>query len=242
MDSGTAFSSEYDLQIISYVDVACLTLLTYDTLLNLSQEHRHIWKAKWGLIKCLYLWSRYGSFVDTTIAVLRRVDINVNLDPFLCNTLSTFDTIFGGFGIGITEIILMVRTYALYEGSKRLLGFFSALWLSLSAVCIWAVINWVESDKLALVPKISCDVRSSSNIPLVCFISLLAGETVIVLLTLWKGLRTFSVTGSVLSSSHIARSFYRDGIMFYLIMLLVWIVVVVIQSVAHVISCLFSCA
>ncbi|KAJ6542767.1 hypothetical protein B0H19DRAFT_1171821 [Mycena capillaripes] len=65
--------------------VACLTLLVGDTLLNFSREvcttflfrrnsnvhqHRHIWKSKWSLIKCLYLWSRYGTFLDTTLAAL----------------------------------------------------------------------------------------------------------------------------------------------------------------------------
>jgi len=231
MDSGPAF----DLQLLSYVDVACLALLTYDTLLNVSLEYRHIWKSKWGFIKCLYLWSRYGTFLDTTVAVLSRLDMNIG--PSSCNTFSKFNTIFAGFGIGITEIILMTRTYALYGRPKKLLAFFMILWLSIGGVCTWAVINLTSSNP-APSPFISCALDTSSNVllvsnvGLVCYISLLAGETVIVLLTFWKGLRTFQLAGSASRSSHLVVSFYLDGIMFYLIMLLIFVVVVVLQNTA----------
>ncbi|KAF7345056.1 hypothetical protein MVEN_01668900 [Mycena venus] len=227
MDS---LAAESDLRIISYVEVGCLALLTYDTLLNLDLEYRHIWSSKWGLIKCLYLWSRYGTFFDTSLAVLKRIDRDINLDPLKCNTLSKFITIFSGFGIGITEIILMTRTYALYGRSKKVLVFFMILWLSIGGFSIWAVINWMESVQVDPLPGISCDLYNSNDILLLCYIALLAGETVIVLLTLWKGFHTFYLVGSDAQYSHLITSFYRDGIMFYLVMLLTFIVVVVLQK------------
>jgi len=109
--------------------VACLTLLTYDTVLNIDREYRHVWRSKWGLIKCLYLWTRYSTFIDTVFAVQKRS--NWNLDPSTCSAYTTFDTIFAGFGIGVTEIILMVCTYALYGRSKKLLRFFFIMWIAI---------------------------------------------------------------------------------------------------------------
>ncbi|KAJ7863251.1 hypothetical protein B0H13DRAFT_2070682 [Mycena leptocephala] len=231
----SSLNSEYDLRVASYVVVAFLTILIYDTLLNLGLEYHHIWKSKWGLIKCLYLWSRYGTFFDTILNVIRRLDMSVNLNPSSCTTLLKIITIFSGIGISIAEskpnivpnllfersetVILMTRTYAIYGRSKKLLGFFIIMWLSIGGVATWAVINWTDSFKLPPESHTSCDLVSSSNTLLVCLVSLLAGETIIVLLTLWKGFRTFSLGGSALRSSRLVISFYRDGIMFYLAML-----------------------
>ncbi|KAJ7176899.1 hypothetical protein C8R46DRAFT_1213470 [Mycena filopes] len=118
-------SSEYELQLVVYLDVASLTLLTYDTLLNASQEYQHIWNSKWSLIECLYLWSRYGTFVDTTISVLKRRDFDLDLAS--CASITSFYNLFSGFGILTTEVILMIRTYALYGHPKKLIVFFSLL-------------------------------------------------------------------------------------------------------------------
>ncbi|KAJ7819505.1 hypothetical protein B0H13DRAFT_2131460, partial [Mycena leptocephala] len=223
--TASSLNSEYDLRVVSI----------YDTLLNVGRECRLLMavssylESKWGLIKCLYLWSRYGTFVDTILNVTRRLDMRVNLNPSSCTTLSKIVTIFAGLGIGIAEIILMTRTYAIYGRSKKLLGFFIIMWLSFGGVALWAVINWTDSFKLPEAHT-SCDLESSNNILLVCLVSILAGETVIVLLTLWKGFRTCSLGGSALRSSRLVISFYRDGIMFYLVMLLILILAVVFQA------------
>ncbi|KAJ6562812.1 hypothetical protein DFH09DRAFT_1159676 [Mycena vulgaris] len=128
----------------------------------------------------------------------------------------------------------MVRTYALYGRSKKLLVFFLILWLSLGGFNTWAVIKWSDSfhAEVPLNAITSCNLSSSSNIGLVCSISLLVGETVIVLLTLWKGLYTFSLSGAIFRHSGLVTSFYRDGILFYLVMLLIFIVDVALQCVA----------
>ncbi|KAJ7875272.1 hypothetical protein B0H14DRAFT_2715884 [Mycena olivaceomarginata] len=211
------------------IAVACLALLTYDTLLNVDMEYRHIWKSKGSLIKCLYLWSRYATFLDVTLEAL----------------------IYSTFGIGITEIILMVRTYALYGRSKKLLGFFLIMWLSIVGFCTWAAINWSQSVIVDLSPKISCDLYSSSNVLLACFIALLAAETVIVGLTVWKAIqisRTLSAVSRLVSSKEISvcqpgvsaalksqrlvTSFYRDGRSRYPIHPITLIFVVVLRGVA----------
>ncbi|KAK7029868.1 hypothetical protein R3P38DRAFT_885404 [Favolaschia claudopus] len=120
----------------SYMNVAFLTVLVYDTALNLDVEHRYIWKSKWSSIKCLYLWTGYAPFVDMTVAVIRHVDLAINLDPSACLKTSQFVTIFSGTGICIAEIILMIRTYALYESFKKILVFFATMWLVMGRFCL----------------------------------------------------------------------------------------------------------
>ncbi|KAJ7657855.1 hypothetical protein DFH06DRAFT_1197308 [Mycena polygramma] len=231
MDFLTPSSS--DLQLDSYIHVACMALLVYDTVLNLDQECCHVWKSKWGVIKCLYLWTRYGTFIDTALALEKRV--NVHIGRSSCRTVTNFDTMFAALGIGIAEIIMMIRTYALYERSKKLLAFFSIMWLAIGGVDIWVVIQWTNSVPPATntdAPAVlECDLDGSSNIGLVCYISLLAGETVVVLLTVLKGFRTCSLTGEVSRPLRLITTFYRDGIMFYLVMLLTFIVAIILQNV-----------
>jgi len=207
-----------DLQVVSYVKAGFLALLVYDTLLEINQEYLHIWKARWTLIKCLYLWTRYTPFITTIISLVLAIQQNSST----CNT-PMFTIIFSGFGIGITELILMVRTYTLYDRSKKLLVFFFLMWFSVSGVSFWAVTKWTSGGDranpaapLVTSPEIniaSCFSYNSSGIGigLVCYLSLLVGEAVIILLTLWKLWRRFPH-----QQTGLFTSLYRDGVWFYL--------------------------
>ncbi|KAJ7717561.1 hypothetical protein B0H16DRAFT_1610758 [Mycena metata] len=226
----------FDLRLVSFIDVASLTLLVYDTILNAGQEHRYIWKSKWTLVKCLYLWSRYAAFIDTTLAVLKRIYLNTNLST--CNIIAEFDTIFAGFGIALTEVILMVRTYALYGKSRKLLLVFAIMWLAVGAVSTWVVIHYYSLSNSATstsgTPSITlCELGRSSDMFLVCYCLLLFGETVIVILTLCKAVHTLARNRGY-QFSHLMVAFYRDGIIFYVTMLLIFIFAVVFQIVGAV--------
>ncbi|KAJ7778498.1 hypothetical protein B0H16DRAFT_888843 [Mycena metata] len=115
MDSAT-IDYLYGLQIVSYFDAAFFTFLTWDTVANFGNEYAYIWRSPSSFIKFLYLWTRYGTFFDTLLPILRW---NVAIGASSCLIVSKFQGIFTAFGIAITEAILMVRTYALYERSKN---------------------------------------------------------------------------------------------------------------------------
>ncbi|KAJ6482886.1 hypothetical protein C8R47DRAFT_1133019 [Mycena vitilis] len=200
-------------ELDAYVHVACITLLIYDTVLNLDVERRHIWKTKWGVVKCLYLWTRYGAFIDTAMALEKRV--NLHTDQSSCRIFTDFDTIFGGLGIAVAEVIMMIRTYALYGGSRKLVVFFATMMLVMGGVNIWAAILWTNSASppthKGVLAVVECDSDGSSNIGLVCYISLLVGETVVVLLTVWKCFSALSSFSGASGSFRLINSFYRDA-------------------------------
>jgi len=199
-----------DIQVVYYIKLAFLALLVYDTLLQLNEEYLHVWKSRWTLIKCLYLWTRYSTFVGAAGPLIHAAYVS----PLTCDGVTTFTTIFSGFGIGVTEMILMVRTYTLYERSKKLLAFFILLWFSVGGIAFWAITKWTTSNSFFSSGS-SCYVSTSSSISigLVCYFALLVGESTIVLLTLWKVLRKFS------QQSGLLRSMYCDGVWFYLVLL-----------------------
>ncbi|KAJ7760876.1 hypothetical protein DFH07DRAFT_816050 [Mycena maculata] len=222
MDDGLG-STGYDLQLLSSVDVGMLTALTYDTLLNIDQEYRFVWKYPWSPIKWLYLWARYSPFIDTALGVHIRTQLFV--DPTTCHIVTSFVRIFAVLGTIITEMILTIRTYALYEKSLSLLIFLAAMWLAIGGLNIWALVKWTTSlGPVALSPAGSCFLDSPTNIGTVCYFSLLFGETVVVLLTVWKGIRTFWLSRSAYRHSQLMINFYRDGIMFYLAIFVILVV------------------
>jgi len=205
----------YELQAVSFVKVACLALLTYDSFLLLSHEISYIWFSKWGVAKVLYLITRYLPFIDTTLAVKEMLHpVNTTMS---CNQSMTFITIYAGVGIGISDLILMMRTYVMFNNSRKVLGIFAFLWIVIGAVNIWAVINWTQVQAPFNIPGVpSCFLAGESNFGLICYISLLATETVVVALTLWKGFQNYLLMGFSEATSKLIVNFYRDGVLFYL--------------------------
>ncbi|KAJ7628500.1 hypothetical protein FB45DRAFT_918423 [Roridomyces roridus] len=221
----------YDLQLVVYIQVAFSALLIYDTLLNINQELEHIWASRWSIIKCLYLWTRYSTFLDTAFLIAKHFDLA--LAPS-CSRITNFDTIFAGLGIGFAEGILMVRTYALYNRSRKLLFFFIFMWTCIIGVNVWPVVKWSDHpDDTSIPPPLpACNPESSNDIILVSYGTLLFSETIIVLLTLWKGFYTFR-NGLYVRQSQLITTFYRDGLFWYLAMQAVFIVNVVFQTTAR---------
>ncbi|KAF7341257.1 hypothetical protein MVEN_01861400 [Mycena venus] len=228
MDAGLN-TPVYDFQLVSRVDGGMLTALTYDTLLNVDQEYRLVWKMPWSPVKCLYLWSRYGTFVDTALAVHIRTQLFV--DPTTCHLVTSFIRIFAVIGSIITELILTIRTYALYERSSRLLIFLAVMWLAIGGVNIWALVLWTGSlSQVAGSPPNSCNLDSPQNMGVVIYASLLVGETVVFALTVWKGLSTFWLSRSIYRHSQLVTTFYRDGILFYLAIFVILMVDVSLET------------
>ncbi|THV04355.1 hypothetical protein K435DRAFT_202205 [Dendrothele bispora CBS 962.96] len=200
------------LQSVSYVKVSCLALLIYDIVIKLDSEFQHIWSANWTYIKILYLFTRYLPLIDTSITF--RIWINV--DGQSCNVFETVVTILAALGIGVAEIILMARTYALYNCSKKILIVFISLWLVFAAVVAWSVSTW-SSPRIPAGGGIQCNFGSSSSSGLGNYLTLMVSETLVVLLTIWRAVSLFYRDG--IKPTSLLRSFYRDGIFYYISLL-----------------------
>ncbi|KAF7364281.1 hypothetical protein MSAN_01088000 [Mycena sanguinolenta] len=213
----------YDLQLVSRIDVGMLTVLTYDTLLNVDQEYRLVWQSPWSIVKFLYLFARYSPFVDGALGVHIRTQLGIT--PETCHIMTGFARIFAVLGTIITELILTVRTYALYEQSLSLLSFLAVMWLAITGVNIWALVQWTGSlIPVSMSTANSCNLDSHQNIGITIYASILAGETIIVLLTAWKGLHTFWLSRSIYRHSQLITTFYRDGLLFYLAIFVILVV------------------
>ncbi|KAJ3773599.1 hypothetical protein FB446DRAFT_732125 [Lentinula raphanica] len=197
-----------ELQIVAYVTVSFLALFIYDWFISLTQEVVHIWHSRWGVIKILYFWTRYVPFIVMIIAAQERISS-------MCNH-QTLTTVFAGFIIGISDLILMLRTYSIFNKSRRVLAVICLSWIVLSAIATWAVFRFSsESFSSDSSTTNSCFVPQRSKAVLIAFFALLGGECVTSLLTAWKTLDIYrkSHFGQALST------IYHEGLFYYFMIL-----------------------
>ncbi|KAF9068989.1 hypothetical protein BDP27DRAFT_1326248 [Rhodocollybia butyracea] len=199
--------------VISLIDSQIV--VTYDYILSLSQEVAYIWASNWGSVKALYFF--------------RVKKLNPHISSASCHRTMTFNAIFANLGIGISDLILVIRTYALYQRSRKLLVILVITWAGVFVVNVLTASKWDTSDILAFSESItllggsSCFLIGEDKTELVNYISLLLGETVVVALTLWRGFReshtSYPRHGFFGATQSVLITFYRDGLMFYMCIL-----------------------
>ncbi|KAJ3557855.1 hypothetical protein NM688_g1250 [Phlebia brevispora] len=172
---------------------ASMTILVYDWLLLLDDEVRFIWRSPSVFVKIIYLIIRYPTFTDISLTVVYIATI----------------------GTACTELVLIWRTFALWEKSRKVLIGLLIMWGVWVCGNIYPVIRFTESvvfvaQTLPGVP--GCYLVSGDPIIFTCYATLLGVEIVIIILTLAKGIRTFRHTRSAL-----VKTLYRDGILFFLL-------------------------
>lgn len=203
------------LRASAYLKASSLTVLVYDWVITFPQEVDYIWSSRWNIVKVLFLFIRYTTVIDTVLALRGRVQVQRPNDR--CNDhFATFNTIFSGFGISFAQLILMTWTYSLYGKSRRILAIFGLSWLLAGALSGWAAVQWMRSTSSSLSSSdtsgIYCFLPGANNsLALYCYGALLAAQSVVVILTIWKSYRIADV-GGVRS----IRVFKQCGTFFYI--------------------------
>jgi len=207
------FSIVVNLQLVTYVTVSFFSLMTYDWITSLEREVTRIWCSKWSLVKVLYLYAKYAPFVSMSFAVHERFSST-------CGTM-TFTTLFAGATIVISDVILMLRTYSIYNKSRKILAIFGLSLIIGLGVAFWSLSNLTDSfhlsDAMAHVSSSSCFLaQESTGKAIVCYVSLFAGEAVIGLLTFWKTVDSYRKSGSL---NQIISMVYCEGLFYYFLII-----------------------
>ncbi|TFY65689.1 hypothetical protein EVG20_g5398 [Dentipellis fragilis] len=171
------------------------TLLLYDHLITLADEVEFIWGSRWSVVKVVFLLNRYIAFSNFGIAIYHQ--FGSNLSTSVCSRLFAANAWLIGCGVCMSEIILGLRTYALWGKSKRVGCALVALSVVTGTVmCAFLVKGAsITFAQFPPIPGISSDPRG-------CFVTgeggptytvswslTLASETIIVVLTLAKALQ-----------------------------------------------------
>ncbi|KAF7313109.1 hypothetical protein MKEN_00996800 [Mycena kentingensis (nom. inval.)] len=223
------------LQTVKYVNVASLTILAFDYLLTLDMEMSLIWPSRISLSKTLFFLARYTPFFDVPVGLCPCLEHSRARDSFstfdsasvfspvnlqqVCRDINTAFTVMSVFGIIVGEAILVLRTFALAERSKRVLLIFGSVYLAAALTSIVLVALFLKSMVFGppihpLIP--GCNETDGDFLFVgISFILLLVNETALMSYTIYLGWRKYR---------HLQNPFivtlYRDGITYFVFLFL----------------------
>jgi len=141
----------------------------------------------------------------------------------------TFTTIFTVVGIGISDLILVFRTYVMYRRSRKVLIVLVTAWIVLAIGNVASVLYYAKSpsdiDSISIIPGIPlCLQRDiTSRTSLINYVSLLLFETMVVAMTLWQAFGQqyimYGLSWTSAATQNMTLIFYRDGLLFSMLVL-----------------------
>ncbi|CAA7269366.1 unnamed protein product [Cyclocybe aegerita] len=194
---------------------AILCLLVYDYLCTLDREIAYVWCRPRTFGTYLFLLNRYLPFVDVSMALYA---LKHPLTPEGCHRTYSTITWFQVSGIAIAQIILYLRTIAIWERNPKVMGILGTMFIA--TVTVGIVSTKRAMDMLSFAPNIvaplwfGCTVRTTTPIILVLGIMILISETTIVILTLIRAYQRLRY-----SNSSWVHQLYKRGYIYYFYML-----------------------
>ncbi|KAF9039375.1 hypothetical protein BJ165DRAFT_1497821 [Panaeolus papilionaceus] len=192
---------------------ASATVLVLDYLLTLDEEINYMWMQPKGFGTLLFFLNRYSPFLDTLMALYTQMGV---VSPERCKTLYQGITWLVATGLCMSELILLLRTFAMWNHKKAI--FFILATMSTLTWGPGIAITYLEiaSFRFEPVPEgaVGCRLVSASKLIWVTFILLAFSETVICILTVMKGIHHLRS-----SSQTWVKHVYRHGLIFYFYLL-----------------------
>ncbi|KAE9392240.1 hypothetical protein BT96DRAFT_979524 [Gymnopus androsaceus JB14] len=158
--------------------VASTVLLVYDWMLMFPAELEVVWSAKLRPLNVIYIIQRYLPFVDT-IGVLYVVVFAKPIDPDTCRTLYDMSGWMYIIGIALTEVILTMRTWALWGQNIKL-----TIGLPIFFLCCWVpnfyiMQRFLDTQTYMASPfpnQVGCVILGGQPVLFLCWIILMIYE------------------------------------------------------------------
>ncbi|KAF9443816.1 hypothetical protein P691DRAFT_763915 [Macrolepiota fuliginosa MF-IS2] len=198
-------------QVTTCINLASLTLLSYDWILNLSLEINLVWQSRRSLIKYLYLVTRYLAFGDVTILVYMQLALGLSAKK--CAAIfAAFGWMFtSGFVLG--ELLLLVRTWAVWGRDRKLgaalLCFYSGLVVAIFVNMGFFLRSLAFMNSFPGIP--GCVVIGSSNRLYVDWVLLMILDIGVCSLMIMRGYKSYISGGN----SQLMKVVYGEGILYY---------------------------
>lgn len=218
-----------------YTYVAAECLMVWDILLTLDEEIAHVWFAPWTLGKAMFFLNRYCPPILFVFDLLFLLAPDLSVQA--CKLLFIGPGITGIIVFASIEYTLVLRIHALYR--SRALHYFLTVLCLVSAgtmtgttIYWYSNISWVSSP--GAVPLLSscgpqCTKASCHTLLVLFWVPLFFFEIVVSALTIYDTWRNRHMARSG-SGSKLLSIVYRDGLLYYLMMigistsnLLIWI-------------------
>ncbi|CAL1700258.1 unnamed protein product [Somion occarium] len=206
-------------RIVAYGHVAAATLLVWDYLLTVDSEVTLMWPSPWSIMKVLFFWTRYLPVLDISLVLFHQLNPTISIST--CQVTSKTASWFLLIGIIVSEMILVIRTWAIWGRSKAI-----GITLTVCAVLACGSVLYVEKsflDSLRFFTYPSratagCLITTQNSIVAVSFIVVIIFETSL-FISPSRSSSYFNINqrnSTLLANNRgLTSVLYRDGILFY---------------------------
>ncbi|KAJ6614760.1 hypothetical protein B0H10DRAFT_2043970 [Mycena sp. CBHHK59/15] len=177
----SATDVQIQLNVNYYFSITAFTILFYDYLLTIDQEVSWYWGTQMTWATLLFYLNRYGSLVGSIPIVVEYFWTSGNANKIqICHNLQTYHQYYAIVAQVFVSAILIIRTYALYERSWRLLTIMVFVALVIAGIAGWTVFTG----------KGNSDALNERFLPVGCigyaWIGMLVFDIMIFVLTVYK--------------------------------------------------------
>jgi len=130
----------------NYSTVAFVAVLLYDYALTFGDEVEFIWRQEMNLGKMLFLLNRYIPIID--LVILMNTYVNPIVHEKFCLPWFQADNWLGLFSVVVIDVLLLLRTWALWRRSMVILISLSLLLV----LCVLAASSGVLYASLTVIP------------------------------------------------------------------------------------------
>ncbi|KAJ7749466.1 hypothetical protein B0H16DRAFT_1888172 [Mycena metata] len=206
--------------ITRHISAAGYVVLLYDHLLTLDDEVKYVWSAPTTLAKVLFLVLRYLVLLFMTgETITRNGVVIVPMSDLVCKAWTSFATYAGWISVAISNFLVLLRIWTTLPRGHRFvlwsLGFFITIQVVNFSVTTWVITNM----NAVLYFDVTVGLCSFSSKPSVVGLWApgLAFEIVVFASVCWNTLDRPRATDPADPEGNITRIFFRDGVVYFVI-------------------------
>ncbi|KAG2072343.1 hypothetical protein BDR04DRAFT_422046 [Suillus decipiens] len=196
-------------QTVAYTAVASIAVLCLDFIITFDSEVCWTWGRGWGITRIIFIVSRYLPFVGLVMTVYYSVGSTRGGIPDHGIFTVVYDCVRWS-SVATAELLLVLRTYAVWGGNKRFLILTLVFTTAISVTVL--VLTYVTASKSGDSTGVFEEVPDSS----IVYGLLMLVELVLMMLTLYKRFKSPRSEDSLLMNT-----LYRDGLIYMLCITLV---------------------
>lgn len=215
-------------RVVTSFDVLGVTIFVYDYFLTLGMEVEFVWSSKWGFMKVLYLLQRYLPFLDSVCLCLMH-QLSADIDTRVCLIVERARGWLMIIGFALSELILTLRAWAVWERSMRV-GIFLSVLFTLTLAAELAVtrlfLHGLRFSEKPYPEFVGCFITGANHLVSFNWIVLMIYEAVTLVLMIIPAIAAYRNGGNI-PFYHVI---YRDGLMVYVYLFTFSIINVVVVN------------
>ncbi|KAJ8597108.1 hypothetical protein M405DRAFT_928373 [Rhizopogon salebrosus TDB-379] len=210
-------ASARSLLTYTYIYASVATFWIYDYVCSLHDEWTFLLRSRWTKVKGLYIVTRYAPFLLLTGRLY--LDFSPNEDSKKCRTVSNILESFAFISIICSECFFILRTYALWNQNKIVLGAMltAALAVVVTSISVLFFTTTIAPFETSAIPGITGCYETSGAFGLFLpFLLLFAFELGLASLTVICAIQSWRTTSNRLLTVLLTHNvfYYACGLFF----------------------------